>query len=89
MEFLKKLTVITYKARQTVTPIPDLEIKAEEEFPDDITELPTLKSLEVKHAEEGVKIANALIDTLPGGTIDALLIELLEKKKTILSVKLF
>jgi len=39
--------------------------------------------------EEGKKLADALCDVLPGGVVDALLVELLDRKRTMFIIPSF
>jgi hypothetical protein len=60
-----------------------LEIVADQPFP-------TVKTLEEAaslHTLKGRELAQALVDTLPGGTVDAVLRHLLEHRASLLAVR--
>lgn len=56
---------------QATKPIPSME------SPDEAREL---------HATQAARIAAALFESLPGGTVDALLVEMMRRKASLLSV---
>jgi len=63
--------------------VRDLQIVAVSEFP----QYSNLPEARVHHALDGQKIVDALCVTLPGGTIDAILIALLDKRRSALRVR--
>lgn len=76
--------VIVYRAARMTSrsePTEDLEIVTREEFP----ELPTLAESRALHEQEGIRIVDALMH-LSGGTVNAVLRELLERHASLLRV---
>ncbi len=73
-----------YKAQAVVSsePIPDLHLSAVEPIPDG----GTLDDARDAYQAQAHTIATALRRSLPGGTIDALLVELLDLKRSLLVI---
>jgi hypothetical protein len=76
-----------YKAQPTGDQvIPNLDLHA-------VTSAPDIPGSEFEklyrdfYAAEGKIIADALCASLPGGTLDALLVEMLDRKRSLLRVK--
>lgn len=63
---------------------PTLTIEVYEQIGD----IGSLNEAKTLHARQGLKLANALLASLPGGTMDALLAELMRRKASLLSVPL-
>ena len=76
-------TAIVYKA-SGIGDIPDLFIQAIRP----IKETETLAEHEELLIQQGKILYEALVETLPQGTLDALLCELLERKRSRLSIRL-
>lgn len=64
-------------------PVPKCTIKIDKEI---ITPEASLESSRALYDEQANVLAEALFETLPGGTIDALLIEFLKRKRSLLMV---
>jgi hypothetical protein len=79
-------TVRIYKAQQTIVgdrqPAPTT-IVIDEEIP----AVPSLVDARKLYQREAARLANALFDALPGGTLDQLLAEMLERKASLLRVR--
>lgn len=71
-------TVSVFKAQQTVSdePVPTLELVAYESAPS----FETLEEAAATYEKDAKTIANVLFASLPGGTIDRLLVEMLTRK---------
>ena len=81
----KEIKIITFKAQRVGDYIaPDLIIKAEIEVNTD--DLPDLKAFGVFYKKEGKIIVDAMLESLPGGLIDAILVELLDQRRSLFSV---
>lgn len=76
------ITVFKASPVDPTKPTEDLHIVAEHEFP----ETQTLERSRVLHDEAGHAIVNAMLATLPGGTVHAVLRELLERHASLLRV---
>lgn len=63
---------------------PVLTIKAHEQ----ISEYHSLDSARALHKRQGTELAEALLQSLPGGTVDVLLVELMRSRASLLSVPL-
>lgn len=63
---------------------PLMTINAHEQ----ISEAPSLSAAKDLHNRQGVALADALLRSLPGGTIDVLLIELMRRRASLLAVPL-
>ena len=63
---------------------PKLTIKAHEQIHD----LKSLEEARALHRRQGIELADALLASLPGGTIDELLAELMRRKASLFSVPL-
>lgn len=66
--------------------VPDLKIEAVDEFPMLRGEEWNTLARDL-HRENGRNLGQAMIDTLPGGTIDQLLLFLLEHRASLLCVR--
>jgi hypothetical protein len=78
------MNITVFKAQQTTEEtIPDMTITATEELPQHTG----LAAPTIRFYEQARLIADALYDSLPGGTLDALLVEMLDRKRTLLRVK--
>lgn len=78
------MNTTVYKAQQTTeVTIPNMSITATEELPHDTG----LAAPRIRFYEQAKLISDALYDSLPGGTLDALLVELLDRKRSLLRVK--
>ena len=78
--------IIVYKAMPLFPEgIPDLELKATEYIP--AGSIGDEGSQKVWFSDQAKSIADALYASLPGGTLDALLVELLDRKRSLLRVK--
>lgn len=75
-----------YKAQRTAEEVPDVRIVAVREIPDICGEVDPLATARSLYEEEGKRLAYALRRSLPGGTIDALLRELLLQRASLLRV---
>ena len=62
--------------------IPEMVIIAEKVFP----EYTNMAEARFWHGQDAKKIADALFASLPGGTIDALIVEMLDRKRSVLRV---
>jgi hypothetical protein len=71
-----------YKAQRTLkdSPAPDLLIEATREMESDLYDYESLSELAALFQEQAEQIADALCASLPGGTLDRLLGELLKCK---------
>jgi hypothetical protein len=71
-------TVAVFRAQETVSdePVPTLELVAYEAAPN----FPTLVEAGEAYERDAKTIADALFSSLPGGTIDRLLVEMLSRK---------
>lgn len=78
------MTVHAFKAQPVVRaePVGAVTILIEQEIP----EPGTLAEGRAVYEEDGRKLADVLAATLPGGTLDALTVELLRRKATSLVV---
>jgi hypothetical protein len=75
------LCVIVYKASAMPGEVStSLQVKATEEFP----ELRDLTESRRRHWMDGQHLAKALLETLPGATIDQLLVALMEHRCSLL-----
>jgi hypothetical protein len=63
-------------------PIPDLRLVATEQVP----EMATLADADAFYREQGRVLADALSASLSGGTMHALLVELLDRKRSLLRI---
>lgn len=88
---MSEKTVNIYCAHPTgKESIPTVTIQIYEPVPSDNVPGPNWeKELRVMYTKEGHALADALCFSLPGGTIDALLIELLEPKRTLFRVPFY
>ncbi len=79
--------VAILKAQPTIKsePVESARIIMDEEIP----ESRSLAESREFFIEEGKKIADALCSTLPGGTLDQLICELLTRKASLLRVPMF
>lgn len=68
-----------------VKPIPSVTIVIEDEIP----ECESMQRWQHETNTQGIVLANALSGTLPGAVLDAMLVELLRRKQSILSVPAF
>lgn len=66
--------------------IPEAQIIIKDQFPSFKSGEVSLEEMGEKYKKEGKKLADILFDHLPGGTMDALLIEILDRKKSLLIV---
>lgn len=64
--------------------IPDVSIRLTSEIP--LLDGDPLSSYREFYAEEGKRLAQALLSVLPGGTVDALLVALLDHKRSLFKV---
>lgn len=62
--------------------VPALQIQATKPIPS----MESLDEARELHATQAARIADALFESLPGGTVDALLVEMMRRKASILSV---
>lgn len=62
--------------------VPSLRIELQEE----IQEYPTLEDARAVYADQGTRLAAALITSLPGGTLDCLLAELMRRRASLFMV---
>lgn len=79
------VTVTVHKAQPTVGEVSNLEIRATEPTPE-MTGPGCLADARLFYETEGKLLADALQACLPGGTVDALLRELLVRKASLLRV---
>jgi len=63
---------------------PRMTINAHEQISEDIS----LNSARALHNRQGAELAEALLQSLPGGTVDVLLVELMRRRASLLSVPL-
>lgn len=63
---------------------PVLTIKAHEQ----ISEYHSLDSARALHNKQGTELAEALLQSLPGGTVDVLLVELMRRRASLFAVPL-
>lgn len=63
---------------------PVLTIKAHEQISEDHS----LNSARALHNRQGAELAEALLQSLPGGTVDVLLVELMRRRASLLAVPL-
>jgi hypothetical protein len=70
-----------YKAHG-LGPLPDLHLVATEPIP----EFESLGAMRAFYAEQGRTIVDALSASLSGGTMDAVLVELLDRKRSLLRI---
>jgi hypothetical protein len=63
--------------------VPDLLIEATEQFPD----IEDPKAARAQHERDATGIVSALLASLPGGTVDAVLRLLLEHRASLLRVR--
>ncbi len=78
--------VITIAAAEPITqddPVIDVTIRIEGRPPRHAD----LRDAEAWYAQEARTLSKALVDSLPGGTLHALLVELLKHKVSLLAVK--
>lgn len=90
------VTITLFKAQATVDAIPDLEVRAVQTMeslaaPGRASLDEPFREFEARNraffADEAKKLADALYATLPGGTLDALLVDLLDRKRSIYRVR--
>ena len=62
--------------------VPDLQISATAEVSDSVS----LETARAFYAGQARELADALFASLPGGTIDALLVEMLDRKRSLFRV---
>ena len=82
----RKAVVVTVGKAQRLAPsdeVPNLCIVAT----DEVENTPSLESAMAIYTEQAEKIVSALYTSLPGGTMDQILIKLLEKKASFFKVK--
>ena len=82
----RKVAVVTVGKAQRLAPsdeVPNLCIVAT----DEVESTPSLESAMAIYTEQAEKIVSALYTSLPGGTMDQILIKLLEKKASFFKVK--
>lgn len=77
--------VSIFKAQPTVDPIEPVTIL----FSDDVPEIKELKDYRPFYIDQGKRLAEALCTTLPGGTLDQLLCELLTRRASLFRVPMF
>jgi len=75
----------TYIAQAIGTKIPELNIVGTKPFP----EFSTLEECARQHRKEGKAIASALWKSLPGGTIDALICEMMKRRASMFVVPFY
>lgn len=63
---------------------PRLTIEAHEQIHD----VGSLEEARELHSRQGIELANAILASLPGGTVDVLLVELMRRRASLLSVPL-
>jgi hypothetical protein len=73
------------KAQPTVDPIEAVKIVMDEEIP----EIKNLEEAKDFYIEQGKELAAVLCSTLPGGTLDQLICELLTRKASLFRVPMF
>ncbi len=79
------ITISIPKAQRTAgKETPFLHIKTEKEF----GKYETLGESREQHQKQARRLCDALLLTLPGGTVDALLAELMKRRACLLSVSL-
>lgn len=78
-------TVNIYKAGKTVTEIKSQQIIIQHEIP----EAKSLEDARSMYSKESLQLFNALRDSLPGGTFDALLQRMLTFRASLFRVPLF
>jgi len=76
------------KAQQIVDPIESAKIVMDEEIPNFPKHM-DMEDCRYFYAEEGKKLADVLCSTLPGGTLDQLICELLTRKASLFRVPIF
>ncbi|MEN6466080.1 MAG: hypothetical protein ABFD62_12930 [Syntrophaceae bacterium] len=81
-------TIAIFKAHPTIGPVESATIIMDEEVP---TFAPpaTLETVRDLYIDQGKKLADVLCSTLPGGTLDQLICELLTRKASLFRVPLF
>lgn len=79
------MTTIIYKAQPTHKgqSVPDLHITAAESFP----ETENLSRSRILYDVDAKELVDALFNTLPGGTLDAILVHMLDRKRSLLRRK--
>lgn len=77
--------IAIFKAQPTVNEVEPAKIVMDEEIP----RMKTLEEARELYIEQGKKLADALCDSLPGGTLDQLICELLTRKASLFRVPLF
>jgi hypothetical protein len=75
-----EFTVMVAKADEPG--LPDRALLVCKRFPNDMTS----EQLRNNHTEDAKAIADLLWKALPGGTIDALLVEMLDRKRSMFSI---
>lgn len=78
-----KITVYKAQPHFKEHVIPDLCIMATTDFP----ETDDLHRSRILHDIDAKDLVNALFETLPGGTLDAILIHMLDRNRSLLKVK--
>lgn len=84
----QRVTVTCYKAQALQgIEVPDLHLVARDEFPHTDAYGPMSEQMtDAMFRRDGAAIVQVLSSCLPGGTVDAILIELLDRKRTKLAV---
>ena len=75
------ITTNIFKAQPTIENEPILSHVIS--ITDTMPEVVSLDDARAVYAKEGTAIADALFSCLPGGTLDALLIEMLDRKRSL------
>lgn len=79
--FVKEISILRAGSVGAVNP-PVLSIKVGDQISEDMT----IESAKELYADQATKLVDALLESLPGGTVDAMLVELLRRKATLLRV---
>ncbi len=83
------MIVEIFKAQPTLSSqgqLDDLVITATEQIPD-LSRVETLKQVAELYKIQGEKVADALFAHLPGGTVDAILARMLERRASLFAVR--
>ncbi len=80
---MKEIKIVSYKARGGEE-VPQLTIVFYLELP--TIENSTLQIMSDLYKEEAEKIIDKMLKSLPGGLFDAIMIEMLDKKRSLLAV---
>lgn len=79
----RKISLLRAGSVGQITP-PKLTIEVSEQ----IQEIGSLEQARQLHQRQGLELADAILASLPGGTVDALLVELMRRRASLFSVPL-